>query len=56
MLDGEDSGQQTWHLTPGVRFAPARHSTLIVGVGVRLALTDEPESDTQALVSLFYHF
>ena len=56
VLSGEESGQQAWHVTPGVKFAPGGGSTLILGVGVRLPLTDEQEFDTQALVSLFYHF
>ena len=56
VLSGAVSGEQTWHLTPGVKFAPVGGSTLFLGVGVRLPLTDEPEFDTQTLVSLFYHY
>ena len=56
VLSGEESGEQTWHLTPGVKFAPLGGSTLFLGVGVRLPLTDKQEFDTQMLVSLFYHY
>ena len=56
VLSGEESGEQTWHLTPGVKFAPVGGSRLFLGVGVRLPLTDKQEFDTQALVSLFYHY
>ena len=33
VLSGEESGEQTWHLTPGVKFAPVGGSTLFLGVG-----------------------
>ena len=54
VLSGEESGEQVWHVTPGVKFAPVRGSRLFLGVGVRVPLTDDQEFDTQALVTLFY--
>ena len=56
VLSGEESGEQTWHLTPGVKFAPVGGSTLFLGVGVRLPLTEAHDLDTKVLVTIFYHF
>ena len=56
VLSSEESGEQVWHVTPGVKFAPVGGSRLFLGVGVRVPLTDEQEFDMQAFVSLFYHY
>jgi len=36
----KSSGEQIWHRTPGVKRAPVGGSTLLLGVGVRIPLTE----------------
>ena len=55
VLSGDEAGESEWHLTPGLKVAPA-NSDLFIGFGVRISLSDNSELDAQALVSLFYHF
>lgn len=55
VLSGDEAGQSEWHLTPGLKVAPA-NSDLFIGFGVRIPLSGNRELDAQALMSLFYHF
>ncbi|MFW6039965.1 MAG: hypothetical protein ACOC9N_02695 [Gemmatimonadota bacterium] len=55
-LSGPATARGTSHLTPGVKVRPFTASSLAIGLGVGIPLTDDRDFDTRTLVSAFYHF
>lgn len=56
VLSGEEEGEESWNLTPGVKLRPVARSSLLLGVGVGFPISGEEEFDTRLVGSVFYHF
>ncbi|MCI0691960.1 hypothetical protein L0337_08130 [candidate division KSB1 bacterium] len=54
-LNGEEE-PAVINITPGIKVSPLAESNLQVGLAVSLPLSSNTEFDTQALMSIFYHF
>ncbi len=55
-LDGDPATGPVSVLAPGLRVRPFAASSLVLGVGVGLPLSDHRDYDARVLASLFYHF
>jgi len=53
---GEEDGYDNVSITPGLRFYPSDDRDVSIGVGMRLPLTDDRESDVQGIVTVYFHF
>jgi len=56
VLSGGEAGTTVENLSPGMKFRPVASAELQVGASVSVPLTHREEFDTQALLSIFYHF
>ncbi|NIP82517.1 MAG: hypothetical protein GWM90_26170 [Gemmatimonadetes bacterium] len=53
---GPDRDEAALSVAPGLRLRPLADRPLVLGAGVALPVTGEPEVDARVLVSAFYHF
>ncbi len=53
---GPEDGFDAVYASPGVKVAPLRDVQLEVGAAVRVALTDQRDTDISTIGSVFYHF
>lgn len=53
---GAEDGFDAVYAAPGVKLVPLRGTAIEVGASVRVALTDERDTDISTVGSVFYHF
>jgi hypothetical protein len=55
-VNGEESGRQTAAVGAGVKYHIGRIHHLVVGIGGRVPITHDRESDAEVLLSALWHF
>jgi len=56
VFGGDEDGFDSISITPGVRVFPFDNPDISLGLGVRLPLTSDRDSDVQTIVTTFFHF
>jgi hypothetical protein len=55
VLNGEEDGESSLNIDPGVKVAPFKNKDIKIGVGAGFPLTDDEEFEYRLIASLFYH-